>query len=360
MSFIDPMAFRLSDDEKALYRDLANYLSSRRSVRNVEGVSFFASPVFSGHECIDMYGTFPYGLFAVPEGAVFGASGILFSHNHPLIEQNAGLVTDRDLLTQMTVWPCGVTRPDEVTEVEHGLSLISSSCYCFWHWMMDCLPKVVLAEATGYTGSYLVPSKIMTPWVDESLLLLGIDPSRTVRASTNIIRCRYLYIPTYFSGFAGFGNLPLLRAYRRMIRKAVDQVECDIAAPRLFIARKEHAQFRRILNQADVQTLVQRYGFTTMYFEDYPLTTQLTLASRASTIIGPHGSGMTHTLFMPDRSAVIELFPYEGKESCECYRGIMPVADHRYESIYTEVNHDTAIEVNLSTLETILSNLADS
>ena len=58
---------------------------------------------------------------------------------------------------------------------------------------------------------------------------------------------------------------------------------------------------------------------------------------------------------MQHNSLVVELYPYEHRESCACYRRLMPIAAHRYFSRDTATDQGLDIEVDLDDLEQLLS-----
>ena len=74
-------------------------------------------------------------------------------------------------------------------------------------------------------------------------------------------------------------------------------------------------------------------GFQTVYFEDISLREQLHLAISAEAMIGAHGSGLCHSLFMDERSTLVELFPFERRQACDCYEMLATIPRHRYHSI---------------------------
>lgn len=334
---------------------LSELLDTRVSVKELQDCVFHATPEYLGQMCDDIYGPLPYGLFAVPQGALFGAYGtLLSSQTRLLVEQNFGSLSDRELVGSLCTTNTSTSSHSTNRCVPHLISLLSPCCYCFWHWVMDCLPKVILAEATGYTGSYLIPEPIMTPWARKSMELLGISDSRIEEPTTNIVLTDVLYVPTYFSGFHAYKNFPLLEKLRMCFRDAVNDTPLTGSPARLFVARKPTTTLRRVMNFRQVQALLSKFRFETVFFEDFSFVDQLRIASQASAIVTPHGSGLTHTLFMQERSVVVELFPYQRRDSCDCYERLMPLPKHRYHSIEATTDLGSDIAVDLDILEEIM------
>jgi|GEM_PF-3598036 len=354
-SVIDPVALEQQTSTADSHAQVAQLLENKVSLRDISGVNFHASKEFGGQLCHDIHGSLPYGLFAVPHGIVFSAPGVFLVRNLGFVkEQNYGNDNDKDLIKHLCTISTLGGGPNSRVAVPHVLSLVAACSYCFWHWMLDSLPKVILAESMGYTGSYLIPPELMTPWARESLRILGIESARVIEHTSNIVESEILYVPTYFSGFHAFKNLPLLKRFRTVVRETLGGEHRQEHPRRLFVPRKATAQARRIVNIEEVQALLSRFNFETIYFEDLPLREQLRLACQGAAIVSPHGSGMTHSLFMQESSLVIELFPFARRETCPCYEALMPLAKHRYHSFESMVDVQSDIEVDLEKLQQVL------
>ena len=76
----------------------------------------------------------------------------------------------------------------------------------YWHWLFENLPKVILAEGSGFRGVYLVPDQ---PFVRASLAMLGIDELRVVCHDGRLWRVRRLHLPTPIDG-QRIGDYPRL------------------------------------------------------------------------------------------------------------------------------------------------------
>ena len=72
---------------------------------------------------------------------------------------------------------------------------------------------------------------------------------------------------------------------------------------------------RKISNEEELlMSLRQKFhGFdiALVNFETYSITAQLELSANTDILIGMHGAGLTHMMFMPKHSGVIELFPHK-------------------------------------------------
>jgi capsular polysaccharide biosynthesis protein len=110
-----------------------------------------------------------------------------------------------------------------------------------------------------------------------------------------------------------------------------------------------------VLNQDAVEGVAQEFGFTMIYFEDLSLREQLSLACSAEAILAPHSSGLTHLLFMDENALVIELFPLNRQQSCDCYETLSLVTPHRYHALESQTPQEGDIEVDTHELRMLLA-----
>jgi capsular polysaccharide biosynthesis protein len=302
--------------------------------------------------CIDMYGDLPYGVFILKDATLRGDAAYIFTRDGaPLVEQNADFLRKGKFLRPHFSEEHLTIRATR--EFDDLISLTSRCDSGFFHWMMDSLPKVVIAEGCGFTGSYLIPATAAAPWAEESLSILGISPNRIITHTSSDIHARRLYIPTYFSGYNAHHNAAFMMIYRDAIRHAL-QLDPHPARERILIARKPATKVRRIINQEEVIQTAAAFGFQHLYFEDLSLREQLQRALAAEAMIGAHGSGLCHSLFMDQRSTLIELFPYGRKQSCDVYEKLATIPQHQYHAIESSEDREGDIVVSPGVLGVLL------
>ncbi len=185
--------------------------------------------------------------------------------------------------------------------LDEAICLAGNWAANYWHWLFDNLPKVVLAEKSGFRGLYVVPDQ---PFVRDSLEILGIEKARVLCNDGRLRLIRRLFVPTPIDG-QKISDFPLLtQEMRRSLCRGGE------AGPRrrIYISRNRGEQIRRIVNEAPFNELVARYSFETCFLEDLSFRQQLSLFSTAEAVIGPHGAGFANTFFLPEKALVIELF----------------------------------------------------
>jgi capsular polysaccharide biosynthesis protein len=65
---------------------------------------------------------------------------------------------------------------------------------------------------------------------------------------------------------------------------------------RIFLDRRSKYG-RRVSNKADLEKILGKHGFETIFAEDLPYAEQIKLLSQVKNIIGIHGAGLTNLLF---------------------------------------------------------------
>lgn len=318
-----------------------------RSVQTEPSGSFIPMAGMKEMLCIDMYGDIAFGLFALPDATLRGEAAYIFTNDGtPIIEQNADFLRKKRFLKPRISAEHLTLRP--IREVEALVSLISRCDTGFFHWMMDSLPKVIISEACGFTGHYLIPAVSNAPWAEGSMNLLGISSGRLIHHTSLDTHARRLFVPTYFSGYNAHHNRPFMTLFRDKIRHAISGTPKP-SNKRIFIARKPETKIRRILNHHEVCHAIRDFGFRMVYFEDLSLREQIQCAISAEAMIGAHGSGLCHSLFMNEGSTLIEIFPFARKQSCDCYEALATIPQHHYHSL--ESTHDHAGDIVVATTE---------
>lgn len=176
----------------------------------------------------------------------------------------------------------------------------------FWHWMIENLPMVMIAEDKGYDGYYIIPA---ASHARQSIELLGVNPERILEYQGGHLYVETLYLPQRIAGCRLIYYPDILTSLRKKILDKIDLVQNREHNQRIYISRNKLSSGKRIVvNEDALLQLLTDYGFKTVYTEQLSLKEQIELMSQANVLVTPHGAGMIHTLFMPSGSLVIELF----------------------------------------------------
>lgn len=250
------------------------------------------------------------------------------------------------------------------------ISLLGSWSHNLWHWLFDFLPTVVVAESFGFKGKYIVRDDILLFNKLATLFLIGVPSERVVvqNANSNFHVEKLLMVDRIPLNDERL--LILLNIIRKKILKELKR--SDKTDRRIYISREKlndtsapsTTNGRYIYNEAEVWELLESYGFEKLYMEDLKIDEQIRIASESNFLIGGHGSGIAHSLFMPEKSHIIEFFSPTYVNYCSSmittkllshdYRMLLPEVCGEYQH---GTNHNAPVEVHLGYLEIMLDNI---
>lgn len=291
--------------------------------------------------------------------------GPLMVHHQPNGQLHAINSTHDTISSDFGTSTAGQARERFAAECGHAkpgsyLWLWNLRAYNIWHWIMEGLPKVIMAQENGFDGWYIIPEVTdNSRYIYESLMLMGIAPERIKSYDGQPWRVERLYIPQALNGNRQLSRFPeIISRVRHQLVAACSPLRysCD----RIYIARQNPRLSRRVTNELHLLEILFKYGFQRVVMENYSLKEQIAIAAAADCLVAPHGAGMVHALFMKPRSLVMELFPTTYINPC-----MLPVIDHlqhRYfmmPSHHTSVDEDDNYEAYLSPIEVTLRREVD-
>jgi len=198
-------------------------------------------------------------------------------------------------------------------------SLVDSRQWCssYYHWFLDCLPRLIAAE--HHSQRHGEPTRLIVPanlnrWQAQSLNLLAIPTERLIShrsVGRGGLRVERL-IAFVAHRWQRLGGAPFDAASPWAIRWLIDQLSAavppsgDSAPRRLYLSRRGVAT-RQVANEEAVMALLKPHGFAAIRSEQLSLSEQIALFREATHIVAPHGASLTNLLHMRQGS-VLELF----------------------------------------------------
>ncbi|HVH75856.1 MAG TPA: glycosyltransferase 61 family protein [Stellaceae bacterium] len=199
--------------------------------------------------------------------------------------------------------------------------------YNFYHFIEE-LYKVVVLERNGFAGKYVVspfPSSIaasLPTFALELLRLLGIPEERMLSvAAPTLFRNAWLTSHIAHNNVAGYPAV--FFALRDTLLAAA---EGPSLGPRLWLDRG--GRHRAVVNREEVDECLRRHGVTAVEMSELPVARQIAAVAAADTLVGPHGAAFVHSMFLQERSTVIECFSPEYLHPCML--DICALLGHRY------------------------------
>lgn len=171
------------------------------------------------------------------------------------------------------------------------------------HFLIQCLPRVRVAQDLGYEATVLVPQGLRKKQL-EMLHVLGFPENKIVEiVPDTIVQADNLIVPNAWHLAFGAYNTAI---YSRFIT----HFGCDPDAPprRLLISRASRTSWRNMLNYESIKTLlVERYGFEVVMAETLTLEEEVRLYNSAEIVVGAEGAGMYGAVFARPNSVYISL-----------------------------------------------------
>jgi capsular polysaccharide biosynthesis protein len=196
----------------------------------------------------------------------------------------------------------------------------------YYHWMLDCLPRWQLLVAAGMKDyDYVLLNTVLTRWHLETLTPLGIPGTKRLCCSRTFLR-RFdrLVVPAMpFPQWevATWACQWLATVYGK---------HSSHAPERVYISRRA-AWRRRLVNEAALEAELACRGFAVAQPEQFSVTEQARLFSRARCVVAPHGAGLTNLVFAPPGATMLELFHPAHK--FPCYQHLAAACGHYYASL---------------------------
>ncbi len=218
----------------------------------------------------------------------------------------------------------------------------SAGAHCYYHWMLDILPKLGLLERQGISLDsidHFLVREINSDFQRETLAKFGIDESRIVETvKRQYFLCDNLLHIDMNNGI----NLKMNRFVPLWLKQTFLSKPAESERLRLYISRPEGVR-RGILNEDELKPFIEAAGFTMVAMEGMSVSEQAALLSRADALMAPHGGALTNMVFCKPGIPVFELlsrhvYPY--------YYGLSELCGHRYHTVMQDPAADFPRLVN--------------
>jgi hypothetical protein len=175
----------------------------------------------------------------------------------------------------------------------------------YFHWLADVLPRLFTMKERLKDLVLLLPSQFKElKYVSASLepFAMGavefLDPEE-------VLRCKSLMVPTQTAP-SGHYNDELIQQVGNLLVEFYADKPRETPKERIYISRAL-APKRKILNEAEVISVLREFDFRIIRTEDHSFAEQVKMASSARYLVSNHGAGLTNMLFMSPGTKVLEL-----------------------------------------------------
>ena len=171
----------------------------------------------------------------------------------------------------------------------------------YFHWLMDCLPRLMLLTEKGMKLPLLLPAHLKDEgYISESLHLLGIK-NFTFTLKDNWYYFKSLTFPVHPAATGNYNDEVM-----RILRNNLVTNPQEPFGLKIYISRSK-ASRRKIVNEEQILPILSRMGFKTIYCEDLSFLEQVILFSKVRYLVSNHGAGLSNMLFMSSGASILEL-----------------------------------------------------
>ncbi|MCB0329297.1 MAG: DUF563 domain-containing protein [Bdellovibrionales bacterium] len=267
----------------------------------------------------------------------------LFASKSPVLIASKGGLYDARTYKALAIQQPGTKAEEDIQEIASStceltgewMSLRGEWAGAFYHWILEMLPQILLAEETGFKGKYLLPYQA-AQYIHESLSYLGIPLERIVDIDSPWVCVEKFYC---FEKCSREHFSSLSDVYSTLRKKVCGPISASSSRNRLYISRNGshgyNSCWRKIVNESEFEALLSSYAFQKVHLEEMSLRDQLTLTIQSEALIGPHGAGFAHALFCKERSLIMEFM--SPRYINYCFIGPIRLLKHRYYSFAAEV-----------------------
>lgn len=214
--------------------------------------------------------------------------------------------------------------------------------HAHYHWFCDTLPRIYSVKDQLKDYILLLPdhSSYVKDVGLKTLDILGLAPKGIEFIhKRNLLAIKQLTIVTQ-TCVPGYINDKIVS---RISQAFLKRMENKPAKPtrKLYISR-EGANFRKVLNEGEVQELVKSFGYEVIKYEDMSLQEQMHITASAKSIVSIHGAGLTNIMFMQPGGNVLE-FRRDRIYHNQCYWHLADALQLNYFYLFGTPDNDSLI-----------------
>ena len=234
---------------------------------------------------------------AINENVVVNENGVIISYDDKVF---MNLTSEWNKLTEKHEVFKSYIKKSQVRK-ECLATITSTHSINYFHWMFECLPRLKLFGNVIDEIDYLVVPYNLKRFHLETLNLLGFPENKLLRIKNgDHLLCKNLYVP-FLPSVSKWG-CDFLR--ENFLPK-------DVAKPyRLIYISRSDALYRKIVNEKEVKNYLQDFGFEIIKMSELTFIEQVKICAEAKIVVGPHGAGLSNTVFCLN-AKILEIFsPY--------------------------------------------------
>lgn len=206
--------------------------------------------------------------------------------------------------------------------IDTGYWVTHNHSYNYYHWLIECLPKLVLIARLDPEARIILP-RWAEPlrFVGDSLDALGLKNIQYVPVGES------LKVDRLYSISDAILHREALLPVRDILRAWGENAQ---GPERVYISRND-ARKRRVENEPEITKLLRDRGFHIVETAGMTLKQQVELFWNCKIFVSMHGAGLTNMLFMPQGGSVVEFRTYN-----EAFLPLAGLLGLKHYSVYSE------------------------
>ena len=205
----------------------------------------------------------------------------------------------------------------------------SQGAHCYYHWMLDILPKIGLLKKLGIdinSIDHILVREVNDSFQGETLKHLGIDRKKIIETKNDpFYQCERLLHLVLDNGI----NLKMNKFVPNWLTKSFPKANEQSERIKLYVSRPKNVR-RGIANEDELIPIFKEFGYTIRSMEGMSVAEQAKLFSTVDVLVSPHGGALTNMVFAKPGAKVVELF---GRHVYPYYYGLASVCGHEYHTI---------------------------
>ncbi|MGI9400241.1 MAG: glycosyltransferase family 61 protein [Rhizobiaceae bacterium] len=209
----------------------------------------------------------------------------------------------------------------------------------YYHWFCDALPRLaaLLEDNQCQERQLLVPRRVYDKnYVRESLKYWPEIEVLVPPVADRIGVAEHLFLMSRLNE-TPMVNSEYVEKVANKYRLQTDMSSTGINPKRVYVSRR-NARVRRIVNEADIIPILERYDFEILAMEELSLRDQINLMAQTDILVGAHGGGLTNMIFLRPNVPVLELRREHGPPPC--FYNLAKACGHPWHMLACDPVHD--------------------
>ena len=224
-----------------------------------------------------------------------------------------------------------LTKTRKITRLDNILYVTTSNSQNFFHWFLDVLQKLEFIDQSrdqilNFKYKIIIPNGYNNSYSRKSLE--AFDLNFYYQEKNEIIISEQSILLPNIAPTGNYRKNQVLKLSRRMKNHWTKNITNNLNNKRIYISRK-NAQRRKLKNEDEIIPILKKYGFTILDFDKLNFEEQLKNILNSEILISIHGAGLTHMLWMNEKSKVLEIRARDNRND-NCYFTLASDLGHDY------------------------------